>query len=112
MLYIGTETGIFVSLDRGKSWRRLKGNLPTVRIDEITIHPRDNAMILATHGRAIWILDHLEPIQEYAAAQAAAIRRQAVLDRTGAAVALEGSTRTTSSGAISSSRARTRRPTR
>jgi hypothetical protein len=41
-------------------------------VDEITIHPRDNAMILATHGRAIWILDHLEPIQEYAAAQAAA----------------------------------------
>ena len=43
-----------------------------MRIDEITLHPRDNAMILATHGRAIWILDHLEPIQEYAKAQAAA----------------------------------------
>ena len=42
-----------------------------MRVDEITLHPRDNAMILATHGRAIWILDHLEPIQEYAAAQAA-----------------------------------------
>jgi hypothetical protein len=50
----------------------VKANLPTVRIDEITLHPRDNAMILATHGRAIWILDHLEPIQEYAKAQAAA----------------------------------------
>ena len=71
MLYLGTETGLFVSLDRGKSWQRLKANLPTVRIDEITLHPRDNAMILATHGRAIWILDHLEPIQEYAAAQTA-----------------------------------------
>jgi hypothetical protein len=69
---LGTETGIFLSIDRGKSWRRLKGdNFPTVRVDEITIHPRDNAMIIATHGRAIWILDHLEPIQEYAAAQAA-----------------------------------------
>jgi photosystem II stability/assembly factor-like uncharacterized protein len=72
VLYIGTETGLFASLDRGKSWRRIKGNLPTVRIDEIAIHPRDNAMILGTHGRSIWILDHLEPIQEYAAAQAAA----------------------------------------
>jgi hypothetical protein len=51
---------------------RISSNLPTVRIDEITLHPRDNAMLLATHGRAIWILDHLEPIQEYAAAQAAA----------------------------------------
>ena len=71
MLYLGTETGLFVSIDRAKSWARVKANLPTVRIDEITLHPRDNAMILATHGRAIWILDHLEPIQEYAAAQAA-----------------------------------------
>jgi len=70
VLYIGTETGLFATLDRGKNWRRIKGNLPTVRIDEITIHPRDNAMILATHGRSIWILDHLEPIQEFAAAQA------------------------------------------
>jgi photosystem II stability/assembly factor-like uncharacterized protein len=72
VLYVGAETGLFVSLDRGRSWRRVKANFPTVRVDEITIHPRDNAMILATHGRALWILDHLEPIQEYAAAQAAA----------------------------------------
>jgi photosystem II stability/assembly factor-like uncharacterized protein len=72
VLYIGAETGLFISIDRAKSWVRVKANLPTVRIDEITLHPRDNAMILATHGRAIWILDHLEPIQEYAKAQAAA----------------------------------------
>jgi uncharacterized membrane protein YgcG len=71
VLYLGTETGLFVSIDRGASWQRLKGNFPNVRVDEITLHPRDNAMLIATHGRAIWILDHLEPIQEYAAAQAA-----------------------------------------
>src|ERR1019366_2393808 len=68
VLYVGAETGIFVSLDRGKSWARLKANLPTVRVDEITLHPRDNAMLVATHGRAIWILDHISPIQEYQAA--------------------------------------------
>ena len=72
VLYLGTETGLFVTVDRGKSWIRIRANLPTVRIDEITLHPRDNAMLLATHGRAIWILDHLAPIQEWAAAQAAA----------------------------------------
>jgi photosystem II stability/assembly factor-like uncharacterized protein len=70
VLYVGTETGLFVTTDRAKSWTRIRGNLPTVRIDEITLHPRDNAMLLATHGRAVWVLDHLEPIQEYAAAQA------------------------------------------
>ena len=59
VLYLGTETGLFVTIDRGRSWQRIKANLPTVRIDEITLHPRDNAMILGTHGRAIWVLDNL-----------------------------------------------------
>ena len=68
VLYAGAETGLFVSTDRGRSWTRPKWNLPTVRVDEILIHPRDNAIVLATHGRAIWVLDHAEPIQEYAAA--------------------------------------------
>ncbi len=72
VIYLGAETGLFLSLDRGKSWARLKANFPTVRVDEITLHPRDNAMLVATHGRSLWILDHLEPIQEYAAAQSAA----------------------------------------
>jgi photosystem II stability/assembly factor-like uncharacterized protein len=70
VLYIGTETGLYATVDRAKSWIKIRANLPDVRIDEIAIHPRDNAMILATHGRAIWILDHLEPIQEYAKASA------------------------------------------
>ncbi len=65
VLYAGTETGLFVTLDRGESWRRIRANLPTVRIDEITLHERDNAMLLATHGRALFVLDHAEPIQEY-----------------------------------------------
>jgi hypothetical protein len=72
VLYIGTETGIFLSLDRGQSWRRLRANLPTVRVDEITLHPRDNAMLVATHGRSLFVLDHLEPIQEFQSAQASA----------------------------------------
>jgi len=72
VLYLGTETGLFVTLNRGGTWQRITANLPTVRIDEITLHPRDNAMILATHGRAIWILDNLAPIQELAAAETTA----------------------------------------
>src|SRR5262249_39340988 len=72
VLYLGTETGLVISTDRGRSWSPVHANLPSVRVDEVALHPRDNAMILATHGRALWILDHLEPIQEYAAAQAAA----------------------------------------
>jgi photosystem II stability/assembly factor-like uncharacterized protein len=71
VLYLGTESGLFVTLDRGRGWVRLKGNLPTVPIDEITIHPRDNDLLLATHGRSLWILDDLSPIQEAAAAAGA-----------------------------------------
>jgi len=70
VLYVGTETGMFLSLNRGQSWQRLSGaNFPTVRTDEIVQHARDNALIVATHGRGIWILDHLSPIQEFTAAQ-------------------------------------------
>jgi photosystem II stability/assembly factor-like uncharacterized protein len=66
VLYIGTETGIFLTLDRARTWRRLQGNnFPTVRVDELTIHPRENALLVASHGRALWILDALGPIQDY-----------------------------------------------
>jgi len=68
VLYLGTESGLLVSLDRGAHWTALKNQLPTVPIDEITIQPRDNDMLLATHGRSIWILDDLAPIQEAARA--------------------------------------------
>ncbi|QQS48094.1 MAG: hypothetical protein IPM66_05440 [Acidobacteriota bacterium] len=71
VLYLGTESGIFVTFDRGGKWMRLKANLPTAPVYEITLHPRDNAMIVATHGRSIWILDDLAPLQEYGKALAA-----------------------------------------
>jgi photosystem II stability/assembly factor-like uncharacterized protein len=68
VLYLGTETGLFVTTDRARSWVRIKANLPTVPVYEIAIHPRDNDLILATHGRSLWILDDLAPIQEHARA--------------------------------------------
>ncbi len=87
VLYIGTETGIFLTLDRGKSWQRLKLNFPTVRTDEITLMPRDNAMILATHGRGVWILDQLDQLDPgIHASHAGHGRRQAVHAEPGAAV--------------------------
>ncbi len=68
VLYLGTEFGLFVTLDRGQHWLGLKNNLPTVPVDEITIHPRANDMLLATHGRSLWILDNIAPIQQAAEA--------------------------------------------
>ena len=69
VLYLGTERGLFVTIDRGGSWTRVKANLPTVPIYEITLHPRANDMILATHGRSIWILDDLTPFQQFKRAE-------------------------------------------
>ncbi|HXA19748.1 MAG TPA: hypothetical protein VN380_22385 [Thermoanaerobaculia bacterium] len=64
LLFLGTERGLFVSYDQGSHWTRLKLNLPTVPVDDIAIHPRENDLVLATHGRSIWILDDLGPIEQ------------------------------------------------
>ncbi len=66
LLFLGTEFGAYVSFDRGARWTRLKGNLPLVRIDDMQIHARDNALVLATHGRSIWVLDDLSPLERAA----------------------------------------------
>ena len=71
LLYLGTETGLWVSHNRGGQWTRLKANLPTTPIYEIKIHPRDNDLILATHARGVWILDDPGVIQQWAKAEAA-----------------------------------------
>ncbi len=64
LLFVGTEHGLFVSYDRGGSWKQFRQNLPTVPVDDILIHPRDNDLILGTHGRSIWILDDLTPLEQ------------------------------------------------
>src|SRR5258708_12582538 len=64
LLFVGTEFGLFVSTDRGGSWQQIRQNLPTVPVDDILIHPRDNDLILATHGRSIWVMDDITPLQQ------------------------------------------------
>lgn len=64
LLYVGTEFGIFASLDAGESWFSLKNNLPTVAVHDIVVHPRDNDLIIGTHGRGLWILDDISFLQE------------------------------------------------
>ena len=65
IVYCGTELGLFVSLSGGKNWMsfRLK-NLPNVAVHDILIHPRDNDLILGTHGRSIWVFDDITFLQE------------------------------------------------
>jgi len=64
VLYLGTEFGLFFSPDRGLSWIPLDLGLPTTAVNDLVIHPRDNDLIIGTHGQGIWILDDLSPLQE------------------------------------------------
>lgn len=72
LLFLGTEHGLFVSFSAGKQWMEFNSNLPTTLIDDIKIHPRDNALVVGTHGRSIWILDHISPLQQWDKSAAAA----------------------------------------
>jgi hypothetical protein len=63
LLYAPTEMGFYVSLDDGKSWDRFMPNLPMGRTDEVLVHPRDHDLVLATHSRAVWILDDVSALQ-------------------------------------------------
>ena len=64
LLFVGTEFAVFYSINGGKSWTKLNNNLPTVAVHELVIHPRDGDLIAGTHGRGIWILDDITPLQE------------------------------------------------
>ncbi len=63
LLFVGTDVGAYVSLDRGGSWQRFMNGLPTVPVHDLQIHPRDGEIIAGTHGRSIWIAD-VKPLQQ------------------------------------------------
>jgi photosystem II stability/assembly factor-like uncharacterized protein len=65
LIYAGTELGVFASYTGGGNWVALNlKNLPVVAVHEILVHPRENDLILGTHGRSIYILDDATPIQQ------------------------------------------------
>jgi photosystem II stability/assembly factor-like uncharacterized protein len=66
LLFLGTEFGLWVSLDGGKQWAQYKGgNFPIgVAVRDIVVHPRESDLVLATHGRGIWIVDDISPLRQ------------------------------------------------
>lgn len=83
LLFVGSETGIFVSINDGKLWQPLQLNLPTVPVYDLLVHKDDLA--IATHGRAFWILDDIMPLRQLDRAESAAdfyLDRPAVAYRT------------------------------
>jgi photosystem II stability/assembly factor-like uncharacterized protein len=64
LLFVGTETGVFASLDHGQNWVRLPGGLPVVPVYDLKI--KDSDLIAGTHGRSFWILDDISPLRALA----------------------------------------------
>ncbi|MHB1194160.1 MAG: VPS10 domain-containing protein [Longimicrobiales bacterium] len=71
LLFVGTEMGVHVSTDGGGSWTRMRGGMPNVLAHDLAIHPRDNALVVATHGRGFYVLDDLGPLEHLAEAKTA-----------------------------------------
>ncbi|MFK7800071.1 MAG: glycosyl hydrolase [Anaerolineae bacterium] len=67
LLFIGAETGIYVSLNRGENWHKLNGGVPTIAFRDIKIHRRDNDLVGATFGRGFYVLDDYTPLRDMAA---------------------------------------------
>ena len=66
LLFVGTEFGLFVSTDGGRSWQPFGKGLPTVAVHDLVIHPRHRELVIATHGRSIYIVD-VAPLEELTA---------------------------------------------
>jgi photosystem II stability/assembly factor-like uncharacterized protein len=65
LLYLGTEFGLWVSLDGGKRWAQYKGHdFPSVAVRDIVVHPRESDLVLATHGRGIWVVGDITPLRK------------------------------------------------
>ncbi|HEY0730223.1 MAG TPA: hypothetical protein VGD38_19215, partial [Pyrinomonadaceae bacterium] len=64
LLYVGTEFGLYISLNGGAEWKPFMSGMPVMRVDDVLVHPRDNDLIVATHGRGIYILDDITPLQQ------------------------------------------------
>ncbi len=64
VLFLGAEIGLYWSMDRGGHWTEIRGGLPTLAFNDLVIHPRDNDLVLGTHGRGVWILDQINALQE------------------------------------------------
>lgn len=66
LLFLGTEYGLYVSIDDGKTWSKWTSGYPTVSTMDMQIQPRDVDLVIGTFGRAVWILDDIRPLRELA----------------------------------------------
>jgi len=66
VLYIGTDLGVYVSVNSGSDWQVLGSGLPITFVHDLIVHPRDNILVIATHGRGMWTIEDIKAIQDQA----------------------------------------------
>jgi photosystem II stability/assembly factor-like uncharacterized protein len=64
LLFVGTEFGLYVTMNGGREWKKFMTGMPSTRVDDILIHPRDRDLIVGTHGRSIYIADDITPLEQ------------------------------------------------
>tara|TARA_R110002012_G_scaffold319389_2_gene539788 strand:- start:172263 stop:175511 length:3249 start_codon:yes stop_codon:yes gene_type:complete len=66
LLFLGTDDGLYISIDAGNTWTKWKENFPTVSVKDLVIHPREHDLVIGTFGRAAWVLDDIRPLRAMA----------------------------------------------
>ncbi len=79
LLFLGTDQGLWVSVNAGNDWTQWKKDFPAVPVQDLKIHPRDHDLIVATFGRALWIMDDIRPLRRLAAEGEAFLKKELVL---------------------------------
>ncbi len=69
ILYVGTDLGVYVTVDGGKNWHVLANGIPNCLVWDLIIHPRDNILVIATNGRGMYAIDEISDIQNYSESQ-------------------------------------------
>lgn len=64
LLFVGTEFGFYLSFNDGGHWTKFNAGLPVVAVDDILVHPRDLDLVIGTHGRSIYVMDDIRPLEE------------------------------------------------
>ncbi len=64
LLFLGTEFGLYVSINGGKTWSRFENNLPKASVQDLVVHPTTNALVIGTHGRSVYIIDDISPLRQ------------------------------------------------
>ena len=75
LMFLGTEFGLYVTIDAGANWTKWTNGYPTVSTYDMVIHPREHDLVIGTFGRSFWVLDDIRPLRELAANGAAELQK-------------------------------------